>query len=114
MDTYTLRWPNQLVTWLFRWAWRLPAADGFEVLLAIWAVVVLAGVPIAVAVGAGVHESRSRFYAEQAQTRRSVTAVVTSDKAARQELADAQTVSVPARWVAGGVEHAGAVRRHEA
>ncbi|KZS74427.1 hypothetical protein A4G26_23090 [Mycobacterium kansasii] len=106
MDIYTLRRPHPLVAWIS----RMPPARGFQVLLAIWvAVVVLAGLPIAVAVGTKEHESRSRFYAEQAQTRQSVTAVVTGDKAAHQELADPQTVSVPARWVVGGVEHAGPV-----
>ncbi|VBA50104.1 Rv1733c family protein [Mycobacterium pseudokansasii] len=110
MDIYTLRRPHPLAAWLSRWARRMPTARGFEVLLAIWvAVVVLAGLPIAVVVGTGEHESRSRFYAGQAQTRQSVTAVVTSDKAAHQELADPQMVSVPARWVVGGVEHAGPV-----
>lgn len=106
MDTYILRRPYPLVAW----ARRMPTGRGFQVLLAIWvAVVVLGGLPIAVAVGTEEHESRSRFYAQQAQTRQSVTAVVTSDKADHQELADPQTVSVPARWVAGGVEHAGPV-----
>ncbi|ORB86724.1 hypothetical protein B1987_26455 [Mycobacterium kansasii] len=106
MDTYTLPWPHRLASWRH----RIPANDGFELLLAIWvAVVVLAGMPMAVAVGSSVHESQSRLYAQQAQNRQSVTAVVTGDKVAHQELADPQTVSVPARWVAAGVEHAGPV-----
>lgn len=106
MDINTLRLPHPLVAWLS----RMPTTRGFQMLLAMWvAVVVLAGLPIAVALGTKEHESRSRFYAEQAQTRQSVTAVVTGDKAGHQELADPQTVSVPARWVVGGVEHAGPV-----
>lgn len=76
----------------------------------IWAVLtMLVGLPIAVATGIQVHDSRSRFYTEQAQASNSVTAVVTSEKAIHQELADPSTVSVPARWFASGAEHAGAI-----
>lgn len=89
---------------------RLRTSDGFDALIALWvAVVVLIGIPLAVVVGSGVHESRSRFYAEQAQTRTAVAAVVTNDKPITRELADPQTVSVTARWVAAGAEHEGAV-----
>lgn len=89
---------------------RVRSTDGFHVLIALWvAVVVLVGVPLAVMVGSGVHESRSRFYTEQSQTRAPVTAVVTNHRATHRELADPQTVSVAARWVAAGAEHEGAV-----
>src|SRR5436305_755542 len=78
--------------------------------LVIWAVLILlVGLPIAVAVGVEVHDSRSRFYTQQDQNSHMVTAVVTSDKAIHQELADPGTVSVPARWLAAGAERAGVV-----
>ncbi|MCV7196767.1 Rv1733c family protein [Mycobacterium angelicum] len=89
---------------------RLRTGDGFEVLIALWvAAVVLIGIPLAVTVGSGVHDSRSRFYSDQAQNRRAVTAVITSDKATHRELGDPQTVTVAARWVADGAEHKGMV-----
>lgn len=91
---------------------RSPAriAGRGRTLFAIWVLVVgLVGVPIAIAVGNSVHESRSRYHAEQALARHEVTAVVTSGTVAHRELSNPQTVSVPARWVAGGVKHAGPV-----
>ncbi|CAM3184398.1 hypothetical protein MYIN104542_21465 [Mycobacterium intermedium] len=89
---------------------RVQSNDGFRVLLVLWAtVVVLVGVPLAFAVGGGVHESRSRVYTEQEQNRQLVTAVVTSDKVQPQASSDPELVSVPARWFAGGTEHAGLI-----
>lgn len=89
---------------------RLRTGDGFEVLIALWvSVVVLIGIPLAVTVGSGVHDSRSRFYSDQAQNRHAVTAVITSDKATHRELGDPQTVDVAARWVADGAVHEGVV-----
>jgi len=89
---------------------RLRTSDGFEVLIALWvAVVVLIGIPLAVTVGGGVHDSRSRLYSDQAQNRQAVTAVITDGKAAHRELGDPQTVNVAARWVADGAEHQGVV-----
>ncbi|GAB3020280.1 hypothetical protein MBOU_21200 [Mycobacterium bourgelatii] len=89
---------------------RAQSNDGFRILLVLWAtVVVLLGVPLAFAVGDGVHESRSRVHAEQEQNRQLVTAVVTSDKVQPQALSDPELVSVPAKWFAGGTEHAGLI-----
>ncbi|OBJ52574.1 hypothetical protein [Mycobacterium sp. 1423905.2] len=84
--------------------------DRFQTLLAVWfALIVVVGVPIAVAVGADVHESRTLFYAEQDQNRQQVTAIVTGEKAVRHELANPKLKSVPARWFTAGTEHTGLV-----
>ncbi|WP_081288529.1 Rv1733c family protein [Mycobacterium asiaticum] len=83
-------------------------ADGTEMLTAIWiAITLLVGLPLAGVVGLSVYESRTRVLGEQAQTRQLVTAVVVSGS--RQEMSDPRTVAVPARWFAGGIQHAGDV-----
>jgi hypothetical protein len=109
-DTFTLRLPR----WRFvRLLGRNPLirlSDRIEALVLALAVVmvsVLAG-PIAATVGAAVHDSQSRSYAEQAQNRHTVTATVTGDKFVRRDTFG-QTVTVPARWFAAGAEHTGAV-----
>jgi hypothetical protein len=68
----------------------------------------LIAVPISAAVGTAVHDSRSRIYAEQVQTRRPVTATVTGDSHPRRDL-ESPTVTVPARWLAAGAERTGDV-----
>lgn len=89
---------------------RARIADGTEMLTAIWiAITLLVGLPVAGVVGLSVYESRTRVLSEQAQTRQLVTAVVVSDNALHQEMSDPRTVTVPARWFAGGIQHAGDV-----
>jgi hypothetical protein len=68
----------------------------------------LIAVPISAAVGTAVHDSRSRHYAEQVQTRRPVTATVIGESHPRRNL-ETPTATVPARWFAAGAEHTGDV-----
>lgn len=68
----------------------------------------LVAVPIAVAKGTAVYESRSRLYAEQAQNSHVVTAIVTDHKVIHREWLGPD-VTVLARWFAAGTEHTGAV-----
>lgn len=89
---------------------RARIANGTEILTAIWiAITVLVGLPVAGVVGLSVYESRARVLGEQAQNRQLVTAVVVSDNALHEEMSDPRTVTVPARWYAGGIQHAGDV-----
>lgn len=83
--------------------------DRVEALLLVLAFAVsILALPVAAAVGTAVHESRSRVYAEQAQTRHQVVATITGDSDGRRNLSS-PTVTAPARWVAAGVEHTGMV-----
>lgn len=84
------------------------ASDRVEALILVLAVAVsLLTVPIAAAVGTAIHDSRSRLYAEQAQTRRTVAATIIADS--DRENPSSRTVMVPARWFAAGAEHTGDV-----
>lgn len=101
--------PRTLFTRLFGRNPLIRASDRVEALILVLAVAVsLVAVPIAATVGTAVHENRSRVYAEQAQTRRQVTATAIGDKHPRRDL-DKPTVTVPARWLAAGAEHTGDV-----
>lgn len=83
-------------------------SDRIEALVLVVAVTVsLLTVPIAAAVGTAVHDSRSRLYAEQAQSRHTVTATVIGDS--HDESPQSTTVMVPARWFAAGAQHTGDV-----
>lgn len=109
MEPFTLPLPRTLFTRLFGRNPLLRASDRVEALIAVVAVTVsLVAVPIAATVGTAVHESRSRVYAEQAQSRRAVTATAIGDQHPRRDL-DKPTVTVPARWFDGGAEHTGDV-----
>lgn len=83
--------------------------DTFTVRLAI--VLALLAIPIAATVGMAVHDSRSSLYAEQAQTRRTVTATVIDDGAALNP--PTKTMTVRARWFAAGAEHTGTVKTRQ-
>ena len=105
MDTFTVRSPRWLVVRLFGRNPLIRISDRVEALVLVLTVVVsLLAAPIAAAVGTAVYDSRSRLYAEQAQTRRTVTATVI-DSPARSD-----TITVRARWFAAGAEHTGAVK----
>ena len=109
METFTLPLPRTLFTRLFGRNPLIRATDRVEALIVVFAVAIsLVAVPIAATVGTAVHEDRSRVYAEQAQTRHTVTATAIGDKHPRRDL-DKPTVTVPARWFAGGAEHTGDV-----
>ncbi len=88
--------------------------DRIEALLLVlvFAISILA-LPVAAAVGTAVHQSRSRFYAEQAQTIEKVVATITGDSDGRRNLSS-PAVTAPARWVAAGTEHTGMVAVHRA
>ena len=77
MDTFTVRLPRWLVVRLFGRNPLIRISDRIEALVLVLTVVVsLLAVPIAAAVGTAVYDSRSRLYAEQAQTQAQVTATV--------------------------------------
>jgi hypothetical protein len=111
MDAFTLRLPRWPV--LLRLAGRDPlvrTTDRIEALVMVLAVVVsLLAIPIAAAVGTAVYDSRRQAYAEQTHTRHTVAATVT-DVSASQQILRTGTITVPARWTAGGAEHTGAVK----
>ncbi len=83
----------------------LRASDRIEavVVLAMLVVTVLA-VPVVAAVGTAVHESRARFYAEQAQSSHRVEATAAGDSAA---VVRPNSISfvVRARWRVDGRDH---------
>ena len=111
MDAFTLRLPRWPV--LLRLLGRDPlvrTTDRIEALVMVLAVVVsLLAIPIAAAVGTAVYDSRRQAYAEQTHTRHTVAATVT-DVPASQQILRTGTITVPARWTAGGAEHTGAVK----
>ena len=86
MDTFTLRLPRWPV--LLRLLGRDPlvrTTDRIEALVLVLAVVVsLLAIPITAAVGTAVYDSRRQAYAEQADTRHTVTATVTDVPASQQ------------------------------
>ena len=84
MDTFTVRLPRwPFVQWLFGRNPLIRLSDRVEALVLVFAVVVsVLAAPMAAAVGTAVYDSRSTFYAEQAQNRRTVTATVIDDSAA--------------------------------
>lgn len=109
MDTFTVRWPWGPSARLFGRNPLVRTSDRVEALILVLAVVVtLIAVPIAAAVGTAVYDSRSRLYAEQAQTRQTVTATVTGNGNSRQNI-EKPMITVPARWFVGGAEHTGDV-----
>ncbi len=109
LETFTLPLPRRLVARLFSRNPLIRASDRLEALLLVLAVAVsLLTVPIAAAVGTAVHESRSRVYAEQVQTRRPVIATVVGDSHPRTNL-DSPTVTVPAQWDFAGAPRTGDV-----
>jgi len=104
METFTVGAPRWLVV-LFSRNPLIRISDRIEALALVLTVVVsLLAASIGAAVGTAVYDSRSRLYAEQAETRTLVTATVI-DSPARSD-----TITVRARWFAAGAEHTGAVK----
>ncbi len=109
METFTVPLPRRLFAQLFSRNPLIRATDRVEALILVFVVAVsLIAVPISAAVGTAVHDSRSRQYAEQVQTRRPVTATVIGESHPRRNL-ESSTVTVPARWFAAGAERTGDV-----
>ena len=101
--------PRRLFVRLFGRNPLTRTTDRVEALILVFAVAMsLIAVPIGAAVGTAVHDSRSRLYAEQVQTRRPVTATVTGESHPRRNL-ESPAVTVPARWFAAGAERTGDV-----
>lgn len=108
MESFTLPVPRRLLARLFGRNPLIRKTDRVEALILVLAVAMsLIAIPIGAAVGTVVHDSRSRLYAEQVQTRRPVTATVTGESQRRN--LDSPTVTVPARWFAAGTERTGDV-----
>ncbi|OBK87556.1 hypothetical protein A5652_13690, partial [Mycobacterium sp. 1165178.9] len=109
METFTVPLPRRLFGRLFGRNPLIRTTDRVEALILVLAVAAsLIAVPIGAAVGTAVHDSRSRLYAEQVQTRRPVTATVIGESHPRRSL-ESPTVTVPARWFAAGAERTGDV-----
>jgi hypothetical protein len=110
MDPFTVRLPQwPVVQRLFGGNPLVRASDRLEALVLVLAVgMSLLAAPIAAAVGTAVYDSRSNFYAEQAQTRHTVTATVIDDGVALNP--PTKTMTARARWFAAGAEHTGAVK----
>ncbi len=109
LETFTVPLPRRLFVRLLGRNPLVRATDRVEALILVLAVAIsLIAVPISAAVGTVVHDSRSRSYAEQVQTRRPVTATVTGDSHPRRNL-ESPTVTAPARWFAAGAERTGDV-----
>ena len=109
METFTVPLPRKLFARLFSRNPLIRAVDRVEALILLLAVAVpLIAVPISAAVGTAVHDSRSRLYAEQSETRRPVTATVIGESHPRRNLEN-PTMTVPARWFAAGAERTGDV-----
>jgi len=110
MDTFTLRLPRWPV--LLRLLSRNPlvrTTDRIQALVLVLAVALsLLAIPIAAAAGTAVHDSRRQAYAQQADTRHTMTATVTDVPAT--QIVRTGTTTVAARWTAAGAEHTGAVK----
>jgi hypothetical protein len=109
MESFTVPLPRRLFVRLFGRNPLIRTMDRVEALVLVLVVAVsLIAVPVSAAVGTAVHDSRSRAYAEEVQTRRPVTATVTGDSHPRRNL-ESPTVTVPAQWFAAGAERTGDV-----
>lgn len=112
IDTFTVRLPRWRCVRLFGRNPLVRAGDRVEAPILVLAVVVaLLAAPIAAAVGTAVYDLRSNVYAEQAQTRSSVTATVIDDGKALNP--PNKVMTARARWFAAGAEHTGTIKtRH--
>ncbi len=108
MDTYTVRLPR----WTRPHGDRnplKPATDRIDSIVAVLAIVVaLLAVPVAAGVGTAVYNSNRQVYAQQAETRKNITATVTDD-AAKPDLRRG-TIRVNVRWQWAATEHIGTLR----
>ncbi len=109
MEIFTVPLARRLFGRLFGRNPLIRTTDRVEALILVLAVAAsLIAIPVSAAVGTAVHDSRSRLYAEQVQTRRPVTATVTGESRPRRNV-ERPTVTVPARWFAAGAERTGDV-----
>lgn len=109
MEIFTVPLARRLFGRLFGRNPLIRTTDRVEALILVLAVAAsLIAIPVSAAVGTAVHDSRSRLYAEQVQTRRPVTATVTGESHPRRNV-ERPTVTVPARWFAAGAERTGDV-----
>jgi hypothetical protein len=77
MDTFTLGVPRWRVWWVFAGNPLLRSVDRVEAAVFTLAILVcLAAAPVAAAVGPAVHDSWARTYAQQAQDRHALDAIV--------------------------------------
>jgi len=107
VDTFAVRLPRWLNLGVFRRNPLMRASDRVEALVLVVVVVSLLAAPFGAAVGAAVHDSRRQFYAEQALTRRMVSATVTDASIAQNW--PRKTTTAQVRWLAAGAEHTGTV-----
>jgi hypothetical protein len=109
MDTFTL---NMGRSWIVRALGRNPLvrfSDRVEaVVLVMVFVTALVVTPVAGALGTAVYETRTRLYAEEAQTRHTVAATAIDDATVIVE-ENFEGFRVQARWLVSGVEHVGSV-----
>ncbi|BBZ14150.1 Rv1733c family protein [Mycobacterium branderi] len=110
-DAFAVRLPRWRVLLLLGRSPLLRGSDRIEGLVLVLAIAIaVLGIPVAAAVGTVVHDARQQVYAEQAQDRRLVTAVVTDTGiATTPPRKPGKTIAVKARWVADGAEHTGVV-----
>ena len=88
----------------------LRRSDRIEALVVVLAIFMsLLGASVAGVVGTAVHDARGRLFAEQAQTRRMITATAIDHKTAVVGR-NSVTTTVIATWHAGGSEHTGSVK----
>jgi hypothetical protein len=115
MDTFRLQLPRWPV--LLRLLGRDPlvrTADRVEALVLTLAVVVcLLAIPISAAIGTVAYDSLHHRYAEQANTRHTVTATVT-DVPASEPFSRTGMTTVQARWFSADTEHTGSVEAQSA
>jgi hypothetical protein len=86
------------------------SSDRIEVLVLSLAVLLaIAAMPVVATIGMSVHDARTLFYAEQAQSRHQVTATAVEDAVIEVE---PNTIWITARasWNAGGRDHVGIVK----
>ena len=114
LETFTVRLPRWPIFGLFRRNPLLRASDRIEALvLALAVMVLLLAVPVADTVGTAVHDSRRDVYAQQHHNRHLVTAAITDDTAAQNDLAN-QYRHHGGPMDCRGAEHTGAVAAQSA
>ena len=112
MDPFTLRLPWGPLLRLFSRNPLVRTVDRVEAVLMLGVVVLafLAAPLAAAAVGTAVHDAGGHLYAEQAQTRRGVTATVTDVHATGAEATRPhEVITLPARPLISRTAHSGAV-----
>lgn len=109
METFTLGWGRSWLLRLFGRNELIRGNDRLEACCATFAVLaVIIALPVSAAWGTHVKEARESIYAGRWQTRHQTAAVATEDATVDVEAAR-RTLTVPARWTAGGRTHAATV-----